>query len=135
MAETNQTVPTGADVDAFVTSIVNDTRRAEARLLIAAMTETTGESPAMWGPSIIGFGTQHLSYASGRELDIFRVGFAPRKAQSVLYINGGFDAYADLLPRLGKHSVSKSCLYVKKVSDADPDALRALIDRSYRWEA
>lgn len=133
MAATNQTTPTGGDVTAFVASIENDQRRKDAELLITAMSEVTGQPPTMWGPAIVGFGTQHLTYASGRELDYFRIGFAPRKAQSVLYVNGGFEAYQDLLPRLGKNSTGKGCLYLKKVADADPAALRELIDRSYRW--
>ena len=132
MAE-NQTVPTGDDVGRFVDSIADETRRAEARLLIEVMTDVTGEPPVMWGTSIIGFGSQHLKYESGRELDNFRVGFAPRKAQSVLYLDGGVDRYQDILPRLGKYSTGKSCLYLKQVARADPAALRELVDRSYRW--
>jgi hypothetical protein len=133
MAATNQTVPTDGDVTAFVSSIQDDKRRTEAELLLTTMAEVTGEPATMWGPSIVGFGLQHLKYASGRELDNFRVGFSPRKAQSVLYLNGGFDSYQDLLPRLGKHSTSKSCLYLKSVTEADQAALRELIDRSYHW--
>jgi Domain of unknown function (DU1801) len=133
MAATNQTSPTDGDVTAFVAAIADDTRRMEAELLITAMSEVTGQPPTLWGPSIVGFGTKHLIYESGRELDYFRIGFAPRKAQIVLYVNGGFEAYQDLLPRLGKNSTGKGCLYLKKVADADPDALRELIDRSYRW--
>ena len=83
--------------------------------------------------AIVGFGAVHDRYASGREVDSPRVGFAPRKAQSVLYIRGGFDAYQDLLPRLGNHSTGKGCLYLKRVQDADREALRAVVDRSYRW--
>ena len=133
MAETNQTVPTGGDVTAFVDSIADQTRRGEARLLIEVMRDVTGQPPVLWGTSIVGFGQQHLRYASGRELDYFRIGFAPRKAQSVLYLSGGVDHYQDILPRLGKYSTGKGCLYLKKVADADPAALRELIDRSYRW--
>ncbi len=135
MAETNQTVPTGDDVAAFVESIADETRRGEARLLIEVMRDVTGQQPVLWGTSIVGFGQQHLTYASGRELDYFRIGFAPRKAQSVLYLGGGVDRYQDILPRLGKYSTGKGCLYLKKVSDADPAALRELVDRSYRWAA
>ena len=133
MAATNQTTPSNADVTAFVASIPDDNRRTEAELLISTMTQVTGEPATMWGSSIVGFGTQHLKYASGRELDNFRIGFAPRKAQSVLYVSGGFESYQDLLPRLGKYTTGKGCLYLKRVTDADPDALRELIDRSYNW--
>ena len=133
MAETNQTVPTGDDVAAFVESIADETRRDEARLLIEVMQDVTGEQPVMWGPSIVGFGLQHLTYASGRELDNFRIGFAPRKAQTVLYPAGGVEKYQDILPRLGKYSTGKGCLYLKRVADAEPAALRELVGRSYRW--
>jgi hypothetical protein len=131
MAATNKTVPSSNDVAAFVSSIADQTRRAEAQLLIEAMTEVTGEPPAMWGTSIVGFGLEHLTYASGRELDNFKVGFAPRKAQSVLYLSGGLDQYRDLLPRLGKYTTGKACLYLKNVADAEPAALHELIERSY----
>ena len=132
MAE-NKTVPTGADVTEFIDSIPDKTRRDEARLLEDLMAEVTGQQPVMWGTAIIGFGSRHVTYASGRELDYFRVGFAPRKAQSVLYPGGGVEQYRDLLPRLGRYSTGKGCLYLKKVTDADPGALRELVERSYRW--
>ena len=133
MTATNKTVPTLDDVAAFVLSISDDTRRIEAQLLIDVMSEVSGEPPVMWGSSIVGFGNQHLKYASGRELDNFKVGFAPRKAQSVLYLSGGLDHYDDLLPRLGKYSTGKACLYLKAVADAEPAALRELISRSIGW--
>jgi hypothetical protein len=129
----NKTVATDGDVAAFVAAIADPTRRAEAQLLTDLMAEVTGERPAMWGSAIVGFGSVHYRYPSGREGDSPRVGFAPRKAQSVVYVRGGFDAYQDLLPQLGNHSTGKGCLYLKKVADADPAALRELIDRSYRW--
>lgn len=133
MAETNKTVPTSQDVGDFVASIEDGQRRADAELLIDVITSSTGQPAVMWGSSMIGFGSVHLTYKSGRELDIFRVGFAPRKGQTTIYLSGGLDAYQDLLPRLGQHSVGKGCLYLKKVSDAEPQALRAMIDRSYQW--
>jgi len=133
MTATNKTVPTLDDVAAFVLSISDDTRRIEAQLLIDVMSEVSGEPPVMWGSSIVGFGNQHLKYASGRELDNFKVGFAPRKAQSVLYLSGGLDHYDDLLPRLGKYSTGKACLYLKAVADAEPAALREVVERSFGW--
>jgi len=129
----NKTRPTGHDVAAFIAAVADPTRREEARLLTDLMAEVTGEQPVLWGTSIVGFGSVHYRYASGREGDSPRVSFAPRKAQSVVYLRGGFDAYDDLLPRMGNHSIGKGCLYLKKVADADPEALRALVDRSYRW--
>ena len=129
----NKTRPTGHDVAAFIAAVADPTRREEARLLTDLMAEVTGEQPVLWGTSIVGFGSVHYRYASGREGDSPRVSFAPRKAQSVVYLRGGFDAYDDLLPRMGNHSIGKGCLYLKKVADADPEAFRALVDRSYRW--
>jgi len=131
----NKTVANDGDVASFIAAIPDPTRRAEAHALSELMTEVTGERPTLWGTAIIGFGSVHYRYASGREGDSPRVGFAPRKAQSVVYVRGGFDGYDDLLPRMGKYSVGKGCLYLKKVADADPEALRALVDRSYRWTA
>ena len=129
----NKTRPTDGDVAAFIAAIADPTRRAEAELLTTLMAEVTGEPPAIWGTAIIGFGSVHYRYASGREGDAPRVSFAPRKAQTVVYVRGGFDAYDDLLPRMGNHSVGKGCLYLKRVEDADREALRALVDRCYRW--
>ena len=133
MADQNKTVANDGDVDAFVAGIEDDNRRTDAQTLLALMREVTGEAPTMWGSSIIGFGHQHLRYASGRGLDNFTIGFAPRKTNSVLYVSGGFDEYSDLLPQLGPHSTGKACLYVKRVADVDQDALRAIVDRSFRW--
>jgi len=131
VAKTNQTVPTGDNVAAFVESIADETRRDEARLLIEVMQDVTGEQPVMWGPSIVGFGLQHLTYASGRELDNFRIGFAPRKAQTAIYLTGPLEDYADLLDQLGPHSTGKGCLYVKRLNQVDPATLRAIVKRSY----
>lgn len=133
MATANKTVPTAANVGEFIAAVPHPTRRAEAELLARLMAEVTGEPAVMWGTAMVGFGTLHLTYDTGRELDVPRAAFSPRKAQSVVYINGGFDEYSDLLPRLGPHSTGASCLYLKRVADADPEALRELIDRSYRW--
>jgi hypothetical protein len=94
------------------------------------MGEITGEPATMWGPSIIGFGSTHYRYASGREGDEPLTGFSPRKDSLTLYILGGFERYADLLPRLGKHKLGKVCLYIKRLDDVDREVLRAIIARS-----
>ena len=134
MADQPKTVPTEADVAAFVDAVEPAKRREEARMLVDLMAEETGEPPVLWGPTMIGFGSQNMTYDSGRNVTFFRVGFAPRKAQTVVYVNGGFDRYDDLLPQLGKHSTGQSCLYLKDVAAADDGALRELIRRSYAWE-
>lgn len=134
MAQPPKTVPTDADVGAFLENVESAKRRADAHLLVDLMSEVTGQHPVMWGPSMIGYGRHRLTYASGRTVEVFRVGFAPRKAQTVVYVGGGFDAYRDLLPRMGRHRIGKACLYLTDVAAADRQALRELVRRSYEWE-
>jgi hypothetical protein len=128
----NKTTATDGDVDAFVDAVADEQRRTDARLLVDLMRDVTGQAAVLWGTSIIGFGSLHYRYASGREGDTVAVGFSPRKAETVLYLTGGLDEYQDLLLQLGKHKVGKSCLYVKRVDQADAEALREIIARSYR---
>jgi hypothetical protein len=128
----NKTAATDDDVAAFLGAIADEQRRSDAHLLVDLMSEVTGQPPVMWGTSIIGFGSRHYRYPSGREGDTAAVGFAPRKAQTVLYLTGGMELYDDLLAQLGQHTTGKGCLYIKRVDRADPRALRALVDRSYR---
>jgi hypothetical protein len=117
-------------VDEFLAVVPNATRRADAEVLARLMADVTGQPPAMWGTSIIGFGRYHYRYATGREGDSPVVGFSPRKAQLVLYLTDGFEEYGELLGRLGKHSTGKSCLYVKRLADVDLAVLEELVRRS-----
>ena len=98
--------------------------------LLTVMQKTTGCGPKRWGPAIIGFGTYHYRYESGREGDWFLTGFSPRKNDLTLYIMAGFDRYDSIMKRLGKYKTGKSCLYIKKLADIDRDALRELIGAS-----
>ncbi|MEV8374455.1 DUF1801 domain-containing protein [Kribbella sp. NPDC056861] len=125
MAE-NKTVRTGASVDEFLSS-VPEPRRSDARELNTLLTELAGCEPAMWGPSIVGFGDRRLVYASGKELDWFDVGYSPRKTSLTLYLSDGFDGYAELLARLGPHKHTVSCLHLKRLADADPEVLAELL--------
>jgi hypothetical protein len=134
MAE-NKTAPTSQSVQAFIEKVDSEQKREDSHTLIALMSEITGEPAMMWGPSIIGFGRYHYKYASGREGDSPLVGFSPRKANLTLYIMGGFENYEALLRKLGKHSVGKACLYVKKLADVDMDVLRELIRQSSAYAA
>ena len=118
------------DVDAYLDSVENPRRREDALRVLALMREITGEAPRMWGSSIVGFGSYHYTYASGREGDWPVVGFAPRKQNLVLYIMPGFAGYEALLARLGKHRTGKSCLYVNRLDDIDPDVLEELVRES-----
>jgi hypothetical protein len=120
-----------ASVEDFLSAVEHDTRRADGFTLLEMMREVTGEEPAMWGPSIIGFGSYHYKYESGREGDMPIVGFSPRKRSQSVYIMDGFEGYQDLLDRLGKHRTGKSCLYINKLADVDTDVLREIIRQSF----
>ncbi|MED5373865.1 MAG: DUF1801 domain-containing protein [Myxococcota bacterium] len=128
----NVTQPTGEDVQAFLDSVENPGRREDAALVLRMMREVTGLEPVMWGQSLIGFGTYHYRYDSGREGDFFRVGFSPRKAKLVVYIMPYQDDFEPLLARLGPHKLGKSCLYLGRLSRIDLDVLRKVIQLS--WE-
>jgi hypothetical protein len=123
----NKTKPTAVSVTAFVNALADPTKRADAKALIDLMKTATGEAPRMWGPSIIGFGTHHYKYESGREGDTVLVGFSPRKPATVLYGVVGSKSAESLLANLGKYTTGKGCLYVKKLSDVDRKVLEQLI--------
>ena len=129
MAE-NKTVKTGASVDEFMAGVENKRRREDGLVLLKMMRDVSGLEPEMWGPSIIGFGSYHYRYESGREGDMPLIGFSPRKQSLSLYIMSGFDEYDDLLGRLGKHRTGASCLYINKLADVDMGVLRELVSRS-----
>ena len=123
----NKTQPTDASVAAFVAGLADERQRADSERLIALMSKVTGEPATMWGPSIIGFGSYHYRYASGREGDTPLVGFSPRKTALTLYASAGEDERADLLARLGPHTLGKSCVYVKRLSAVDEQVLADLV--------
>jgi hypothetical protein len=126
-------VPTSADVDAFLEAVPDENRRSDARALLELMRSVTGEPPVMWGPTIVGFGSYHYRYESGRTGDAPLAGFSPRKPNLVVYLVGGFeDRYPKLLEQLGPHKTGKACLYLKRLGDVDLDVLRQLIERSMR---
>jgi hypothetical protein len=126
-------VPTTADVDGFIDAVANETRRCDARASCELMTSVTGEPPVMWGSSIVGFGSYHYRYASGRTGVAPVAGFSPRKPNLVVYLVGGFeDRDPELLERLGPNTTGKACLYLKRLADVDLDVLRQLVERSVR---
>jgi hypothetical protein len=125
-----KTKATGDDVEAFLASVVDESRRADARTVCALLTKVSKAPPVMWGTAIVGFGHRVLRYPDGRETDWMAVGFSPRKANTTLYLAGGLDTYADLLADLGKHTTGKGCLYVKRLSDADLAVLGKIVARS-----
>jgi len=125
-----KTQKTKASVEEFLKSVANERKRKDSLAILELMREVTGEKPAMWGTSIIGFGTYHYKYASGREGEWPLVGFSPRKQNLALYIMSGFDQYESLLEDLGKYKIGKSCLYINKLDDVDRKTLRELIRQS-----
>jgi len=131
MADQPATVPTGADVDAFVATVTDPVRHRDAVRLLGLLARVTGEPPRMWGPSIVGFGSYHYRYATGREGDAAAAGFSPRKASTTIYLADGFDAHADLLGELGPHTTGRSCLYLKDLDKVDVDVLEKILRRSW----
>jgi hypothetical protein len=121
----NKTMETDADVATYVAGVADAGQRADAEALIAMMSRLSGEPPKMWGPSIVGFGTHRYRYESGREGEICRIGFSPRKGKTVLY-GMGVQTNTDILARLGKHATGKGCLYLKRLSDVDLAVLEEL---------
>lgn len=134
MAE-NKTQATSADVTAFIASVADETQRADAQVIAAMMERLSGAQPKMWGPSIIGFGRYHYKYDSGREGDSLRIGFSPRKGQTVLYLIDGYVGKEAQLARLGKHKLGKSCLYIKRLSDVDMAVLEDMITETLAYMA
>jgi len=126
----NKTKPTESSVAAFIDAISDPAKRADARALVKLMQDATGEEPKMWGPSIIGFGSYHYRYDSGREGDMPLIGFSPRKTATVLYNMIGSSASQALLAKLGKHTTGKGCLYIKKLADVDQQVLKAMVVKS-----
>lgn len=128
----NKTTATDGDVQAFIASVRDVRRQQDAVTLLKLMQDITGQAPLMWGNSIVGFGSRHYRYASGREGDTAAVAFSPRKAQAVLYLSGELAEYRDLLDRLGPHQTGKSCLYLKQVEHVDIGVLGEIVSRSYQ---
>ena len=124
-----KTRATDADVDAFIEAIPDPDQRADAGRLVEMLVDITSHPPVMWGDSIIGFGTDSVGYADGSQRDWPAIGFSPRKGKTTIYCMDG--DHAEDLAKLGKHSISRSCLYVKKLGDVDEAVLRRIMKRSY----
>lgn len=132
MAE-NKTKATKVSVAEFVNSIEDGQKRADARKVAAMMRRATGKRAKMWGPSIVGYGTYHYEYESGREGDFMITGFSPRRQALTVYILAGFGRFETLMGKLGKYKTGKSCLYIKRLSDVDEKVLEKLIDGSVKY--
>lgn len=116
----------------FINSIPDEKKRSDSLTLVDIMKKITKDEPKMWGDSIIGFGSCHLKYESGRELDWFLTGFSPRKQNFSVYIMGSLDKYGVLLKKLGKHKTAKSCLYFKSLDDIEIKVLNELLTKSVK---
>lgn len=126
-----KTTRTDADVDTFLDSVDDEGRRRDAIAVKEMMEQVTGEKPAMWGPSIVGYSTYvYRPKSGGAEREWFKVGFSPRKQALTLYVTEGFTGYQELLSNLGPHSTGKSCLYIKDLEKVDRGVLKELITES-----
>jgi hypothetical protein len=130
-----KTQKTRASVAKFLASIEDEKKRKDSRAVLKMMKEITGDKPKMWGTAMIGFGSYHYKYASGKEGDWFLTGFSPRKQALTLYIMSGFSKYDALLKKLGKFKTGKACLYIKKLEDVHLPTLEELIRRSVEHKA
>ncbi len=129
MAE-NKTKATASSVDAYIEAIADETRRKDCKALARLMARATKHKPVMWGTSIVGFGSYHYKYDSGREGDSCLVGFSSRKGEISIYLTASFPGREDLLARLGKHKLAKACLYVRELGDVDVKILEQLVAAS-----
>lgn len=117
-------------VTAFLDKVTEDQRRQDCYTILEMMKKATGAEPKMWGDSIVGFGSYHYKYATGREADWLLMGFSPRKQNLTLYFTPGFEGYQNIFGRLGKFTAGKGCLYIKKLTDVNFEALQELITQS-----
>ncbi|MCG2585941.1 DUF1801 domain-containing protein [Massilia sp. TS11] len=123
----NKTQATVASVDAYLDAIADPERRADCQALTKLMSKATGEPATMWGTSIVGFGSYHYRYESGREGDSCLVGFASRKGDISLYVSAVFPEREALLAKLGKHKTAKACVYLKRLADVDLKVLEQIV--------
>lgn len=125
-----KTKPTEMSVAEFLAAIPDERKRADAQAIAKLMKQITKKQPKMWGPSIVGYGSYHYKYDSGREGDWFLTGFSPRKQNLSIYIMSGFTRRDALMKKLGKYKTGKSCLYVNKLADIDMAVLTELVRES-----
>lgn len=126
----NKTIATKGSVEKFLSTVKNPQKRADCQTVLEMMKQITKEEPVMWGSSLVGFGTYHYKYKSGREGDFFLTGFSPRAQNLTIYIMPGFERFPELMKSLGKYMTGKSCLYVKRLEDIDLAVLKKLIKES-----
>lgn len=126
----NKTQATTASVDDYIAAIADELKRKDTQTLLDLLKKITGDTPVLWGDGIIGFGSYHYQYESGREGDMPLIGFSPRKREFAVYIMSGFEQLKAHLNKLGKHKTGKSCLYIKRLSDININTLSELMKES-----
>jgi hypothetical protein len=132
MADT-KTKPTDRSVEEFLKEVENPTKKKDSFEILRMMKKVTQEEPVIWGDSIVGFGSYHYKYSSGREGDSPMVGFSPRKQNLTIYIQDGIDKYDVLLKKLGKFKTGKVCLYINKLNDVDNEILKQILTKSVEY--
>jgi hypothetical protein len=128
----NKTKQTEASVADFINNITDEQKRKDSEVILKMMQKATKEKPKIWGNSMIGFGYVIIKSPSGREVEWFKMGFAPRKANLSLYLNIDIKSKADMLKKLGKHKTGVGCLYINKLADVDVKVLEEMINGSQK---
>lgn len=131
MAE-NKTTPNDQNVEHFLNAIADEQKRTDSFRVLELMKQVTGMEPKMWGSSIVGFGSYHYRYESGREGDMIIAGFSPRKQNLTIYNMGSIEQHDDLFKQLGKYTLGKGCLYIKRLDDVELPTLKRLIEESVK---
>lgn len=127
MKAENKTVPTDNSVNAFIDQVTDEQVKSDCLEIIRLMQDVSGHPPVMWGSSIVGFGTYHYKYESGREGDMPVIAFSPRKQAITIYVKCYLDAFAGELSKLGKHKTGKGCLYIRALKDIDQAVLKDIL--------
>ncbi len=128
-----KTRETSASVEDYLNKVQPEQKKKDSLIILEMMKKATGEKPKLWGSSIIGFGNKrYKSPATGREVDWFLIGLAPRKANISLYLTINVKEHSDALKKLGKHKTGVGCLYINKLDDIDIKVLKSMIDASLK---
>ena len=133
MTNQNKTVATSMSVEDFIKSIPDEKVTGDCRVLINLMEKVSSQPAVMWGPNIVGFGTYHYKYESGREGDMAVIGFSPRKDKITVYVVDGTDKYSKLLADLGKYKLGKVCIYIKSLTDINLSVLEQILMESFKY--
>lgn len=133
MTEKPKNVPNDKSVTEYVASIDDEQSIDDSRVLIEMMQRISGCEPKIWNVGTIGFDSYHYKYESGREGDCHAIGFYPRKGKITIYLMDGTARHSELLDKLGTHTTSKACLYIKRLNDIDLSVLEQIVQRSYEY--